>query len=45
MAVSNTHTIYLPKTLAKQIELYLQQHPGLSVSKLVQQALIEKFGK
>ena len=32
-------TIYLPDELAEQVEGYLREHPGVSLSTLVQEAL------
>jgi hypothetical protein len=35
-------TIYLPNELAEQVEAYLREHPGVSLSTLVQEALEDR---
>jgi hypothetical protein len=36
-------TIYLPDELDKRVEAYLREHPGVSLSTLVRQALEERL--
>ncbi|MBI3998510.1 MAG: CopG family transcriptional regulator [Armatimonadetes bacterium] len=36
-------TVYLPDDLAERVQAYLKQHPGLTLSELVQQSLKQRL--
>ncbi len=36
-------TIYLPEDLAQRVEAYLREHPGVTLSALVREALEQKL--
>ena len=36
-------TIYLPEQMAEQVDQYLRDHPGMSLSTLVQEALRDRI--